>query len=36
MEGYIKRMFLAGVGALTLTKEKAEKIVSDLVKRRVK
>jgi len=33
MEGYIERMFLAGVGALTLTKEKAEKIVSDLVKK---
>jgi len=33
MEGYIERMFLAGVGALTLTKEKAEKTMGDLVKK---
>ena len=33
MEGYIEKMLLAGFGAFTLTREKAEKIVNDLVKR---
>ncbi|MCK4330301.1 phasin family protein [candidate division WOR-3 bacterium] len=33
MEGLIERLFLTGLGVFTLTKEKAEKIVGDLVKR---
>ncbi len=33
MEKLIEKMVLAGLGVLTLTKEKAEKLVEDLVKR---
>ncbi len=33
MERLIERLFLAGLGVFTLTKEKAEKIVGDLVKK---
>ncbi|MCK4322281.1 phasin family protein [candidate division WOR-3 bacterium] len=33
MERYIEKMLLAGLGAFSLTKEKAEEIVNDLVKR---
>ena len=33
MKGYIEKMLLAGLGAFSLTKEKAEEIVNDLVKR---
>ena len=33
MEELIERILLAGAGAFTLTKEKAEKIVDDLIKR---
>jgi len=33
MERIIERMLLAGLGAFTLTKEKAEEIVEELVKR---
>ena len=33
MEGLIERLFLTCLGVFTLTKEKAEKIVGDLVKR---
>lgn len=33
MERIIERMLLAGIGAFTLTKQKAEEIVEELVKR---
>ncbi len=33
MEGFIERMLSAGLGAFALTKEKAENIVDDLVKK---
>ncbi|MEA1912603.1 MAG: phasin family protein [candidate division WOR-3 bacterium] len=33
MEELIERILLAGAGAFTLTKEKAEEIVDDLIKR---
>ncbi|MCK4422002.1 phasin family protein [candidate division WOR-3 bacterium] len=33
MENMIERMLLAGAGVIALTKEKAEKIVDDLVKK---
>jgi polyhydroxyalkanoate synthesis regulator phasin len=33
MKGYIEKILLAGIGACALTKEKAEKIVDDLVKK---
>ncbi|MEA1912600.1 MAG: hypothetical protein U9N06_02035 [candidate division WOR-3 bacterium] len=33
MENIIERIFLAGTGVIALTKEKAEKIADDLIKR---
>lgn len=33
MKGFIEKMLLAGLGGLTITREKAEEIVADLVKK---
>lgn len=33
MEGLIEKILLAGLGGLTITREKAEEIVADLVKK---
>ena len=33
MKGFIENMLLAGLGGLTITREKAEEIVADLVKK---